>query len=619
MSEYKRFKQPRFSPSTAQYISNMTAHLPTIVRKDIDFKVGVRKRRAGANDRNIVSFAHDVVSKANKLVGHFVERFPFADSASKSQLTHEILMSDERIKELCIKLTVTFQEVIQDTPIDDDSYTGYLSSLTYVYERISQLMVSYFIEPPFVDVSKAGDGEKLSFEDAERILEVAIRRCIDAKYLARKFKRLRQRYIEHAQVTLGNVGDRKHQHCYVSRYTLSIFKQKMREADDFMKNMMLISHESMQEYNLKEVAKRTTANPENRRIELVVRSRGDEEKAIDMGFDGVFLTWTLPSKYHRNSHKWCGCTYKEAHQILMKKWQLARAMLAKSEINWFGLRVAEPHEDGAPHAHMFLYCHPSQMSQLVAICESIARNEDGDELKSEDAKKARFLAKPCDPAKGTATGYIIKYISKNINGAFMPDTEKIGMLTISANDAALSVRAWASAWGIKQFSQSGSPPVGIWRQLRRATAQDVAFDEHLAELREHADKSRWKGFCQHIGEARLAYERSFNSYGEEIKRVIGIDWLGTIIHTCSEQFSLVAKSDVTAWKKARSAATWSTENKCNQLEIKPVTPLESALMNVTGWSLKGVQCLVAPLMRGAKVQIDRYQSVRLSGNQLITC
>ncbi|MGR5392246.1 replication endonuclease, partial [Vibrio crassostreae] len=111
-----------------------------------------------------------------------------------------------------------------------------------------------------------------------------------------------------------------------------------------------------------------------------------------------------------------------------------------------------------------------------------------------------------NPKKGSATGYIIKYISKNINGAHLPEG--------NAASKALSVRAWASAWGIKQFSQSGSPAVGLWRQLRRANKADVAIDEALIDLHEHADKSRWKDFTKHIGDLRLAHETQINQYGE---------------------------------------------------------------------------------------------------------
>lgn len=54
------------------------------------------------------------------------------------------------------------------------------------------------------------------------------------------------------------------------------------------------------------MVKRTTANPENRRIEMMVRSRGFEELAQELGYTALFITWTLPSKYHRESDKWGG-------------------------------------------------------------------------------------------------------------------------------------------------------------------------------------------------------------------------------------------------------------------------------------------------------------------------
>ncbi|MEZ9335537.1 replication endonuclease, partial [Vibrio sp. 10N.286.51.A4] len=202
----------------------------------------------------------------------------------------------------------------------------YYHALHYAFEQIRDLILKVFIEPPSADTRDIG--QTLTVRDAEILLECAIRRCIDPKNLVRKFKRLRKRYIEHAQVTLGNVGEQPSQHSYVSRLTLSNFKQQLRESEAFMKSMVVINHDTLQEFNLDEVASRTTANPENRYIELVVRSRGDEERAIDMGFEGVFITWTLPSKYHRNSSKWNGCTVKEAHQNLMEQWRLARAHFA---------------------------------------------------------------------------------------------------------------------------------------------------------------------------------------------------------------------------------------------------------------------------------------------------
>ncbi|WP_438464292.1 replication endonuclease [Marinomonas sp. PE14-40] len=49
----------------------------------------------------------------------------------------------------------------------------------------------------------------------------------------------------------------------------------------------------------------------------------------------------------------------------------------------------------------------------LAKFEAYALSEDGNER---GAKRYRFKALKMDPAKGDATGYIVKYISKNVHG-----------------------------------------------------------------------------------------------------------------------------------------------------------------------------------------------------------
>nr|AKN37776.1 Replication gene A protein [Vibrio sp. FF_482] len=41
-------------------------------------------------------------------------------------------------------------------------------------------------------------------------------------------------------------------------------------------------------------------------------------------------------------------------------------------------------------------------------------------------------------------------------------------------------------------------------------------------------------------------------------------------------------------------------------------------MDVTGWSVKGVQCLLKPLSLGATVPVDKYTSLRLRNGRLMT-
>lgn len=604
--------------------------LPRIVQDDVHFAIALRKQRKNATRENLARFENEAVRHGLKHAPIIENKFPFVDERTNAperpyltshirdavELSHQTLMSDEAIEHLAFNMTERFTRILQSIRIDNvivtpnhDHYTinpnsanNYLLALTKVFKEIRELMHRVHIKPPHTKKRHK------TRQDAERELESTIRRCLDVDYLIRKFLFLRGQYIEYAQIALERVGKKKGQRKYISSRSFSRWKKKQEQSRHFVESMAILNPETGQAFDLEHVIDRTTANPENRRIELVVRSRGDEERAIDLGYEGVFLNWTLPSKYHRNSDKWNGCTVKEAHENLMAQWRLARAHFKKHDIDWFGLRVAEPHKDSTPHAHMFLYCHPDQMQTLISICKEIATNEDNAELYNESIVDKRFLAKPCDPSKGSATGYIIKYISKNINGAHMPEGD--------AEDLAFSVRAWASTHRIKQFSQSGSPAVGIWRQLRRATALDTAFDEELEALRDHADNSRWKGFCELGFKAKLAYEEKHNQYGDTVKRVIGLNWLGKIIETCSEQYELVKKKDVQRLQNERSSLPWSTENKCNRPPEIAISALEKALMDVTGWSHKGVQCLLRPLSMGAKVPIDKYSVLSLRNGRL---
>ncbi len=96
--------------------------------------------------------------------------------------------------------------------------------------------------------------------------------------------------------------------------------------------------------------------------------------------------------------------------------------------------------------------------------------------------KARCDVKFIDPKQGTATGYIAKYISKNIDGYAMDDlvSDETGK---SVKDMAKNVTAWKSRWGIRQFQFFGGAPVTTYRELRRyANLDKASFMEYLTQL-----------------------------------------------------------------------------------------------------------------------------------------
>jgi len=65
---------------------------------------------------------------------------------------------------------------------------------------------------------------------------------------------------------------------------------------------------------------------------------------------------------------------------------------------------------------MRMFMRPEQAERVREIMRDYAWQEDGSELTTDKARKARFHAEAIDPEKGSATGYVAKYISKNIDG-----------------------------------------------------------------------------------------------------------------------------------------------------------------------------------------------------------
>jgi hypothetical protein len=312
----------------------------------------------------------------------------------------------------------------------------------------------------------------------------AIARLSDDAWWIRQLIKKQDRETEALAIQLGLV--RRNRQVYISDEMLSRIEERRKRSIRIMEGLEAVADDG-ETVNMLDVLKGSLANPAVRRAELMVRLNGFEQYAKDHNHAAEFYTITAPSKYHASSSKYADYTPRDTQLYLRNVWAKVRAKLKRECIPVYGFRIAEPHHDGTPHWHMLLFVADCYKVKLRAIIKHYALQEDGDE---KGANKHRFTVEAIDPQKGSAVGYIAKYISKNID-AFGMETEEDYETGTYAEDTATRVRAWASAWGIRQFQQIGGASVTVWRELRRI---EDAPEGILNDARNAADRADWQSY-----------------------------------------------------------------------------------------------------------------------------
>ncbi|MCM2131434.1 replication endonuclease [Larsenimonas rhizosphaerae] len=292
-----------------------------------------------------------------------------------------------------------------------------------------------------------------------------------AKWWRRKLRVVSGRRLEQVERELGSVHHRAGIYC--SNVTIERRRKQVRRNTAMLEAVEAINQHG-QYYTLAELSELGLANPDNRRAELMLRIRETEAEARRLGHVGVFYTLTCPSRFHPVRAKSCtrnprykGATPRDGQRYLTNLWAKMRAKLARDGIGVYGIRVAEPHHDGTPHWHLLLWMKPEALDAVNDVLRAYALADSPDEP---GAQRNRLETKLIDYSRGTAAGYIAKYVSKNINGQQFVDLDQYGKDMASS---APRVEAWAAVWGIRQFQFVGLPSVTVWREMRRLTEKQA--------------------------------------------------------------------------------------------------------------------------------------------------
>ncbi|MEJ4046234.1 replication endonuclease [Erwinia sp. SLM-02] len=385
------------------------------------------------------------------------------------------------------------------------------------------------------------------------------------------YRRLWQRRCEWREEQLRAV-------CLVSRKTspyisreMALYKREQRRKSlEFFRAHELIN-EHGDRLEMEAVVRASTSHPVRRRNEMMACLKGLELIAEMRGDRAIFYTLTCPSRFHATlSHgqpnpMWAGTTVRQSSEYLVGVFAAFRKAMHKAGLRWYGIRVAEPHHDGTVHWHLLCFMPPGDCSAITALLRRFAIKEDRQELGK--VTEPRFKANAIDSRKGTPTGYIAKYISKNIDGRGLGKhiSKETGT---SLRDSAEHVTSWASLHRIQQFRFFGIPGRQAWRELRllagqvnrqhngRKAGAPVLADRRLDAVLAAADAGCFATYISRQGGVlvprrqylvRTAYELSDvqNKYGDRSRRIYGIWSPLTKERICTHSFK---------WKRVRKTS-----------------------------------------------------------------
>lgn len=474
---------------------------------------------------------------ANQVLGEVDRELTLGDTGLTADCT------DGQLNDFARHFSLTLQSGIAKV----STARGIDAALTWAHGKVAPTGVDF----PLAKLTNAGTDAKAG----------CLARLGCEKWWRGQLRKVARRRLEHFMRRHGFVSARAG--AYVSDITLGRIRADKLRNRGTLEQLRAVS-DAGDELDLLDIIDGSVSNPAIRRCELMTRMRGTEELASQHGLVGCFMTLTCPSKYHAQvkrgvaNPKYNHTTPREAQAYLRNVFAIIRARWARQGIVTFGFRVAEPHHDGTPHWHLMLFFSPTEVDAACATFREVALREDGDEP---GAHKHRATIVRIDPKRGSATGYLAKYIAKNIDAFGVGEDFEAAL---PGQDGAERACAWGSAWGIRQFQPIGSVSVTVYREFRRLDGRIEGADtETLEQLRAACDAGEWATFVELMGgvfvrrneqTARLVRADSLKKslYGEKVLRILGIAL------RAGGSAARIAKTRTKVWKVERKEQVRAT-------------------------------------------------------------
>jgi hypothetical protein len=479
-------------------------------------KARIWKAAADPSDRRFLAgiFSALPATFGHKLMGEYEHRA--AKNGHRVANLYALSLKDEVLPELFSKTALPFQA--SDDDIADaaeraakraDKCLRLHGGVNTVMSALGRLARRYSVKLP---------ANKTFAGIAARMTEAA---------WWRRALRSRFRHVEHAAIRAGLVHGRSAP--YVTDEAYRRHQRHAKKIAQMLEAMEAFNETTGEVIGLSEIAARSLSNPVNRRAAMMMQIRGLEDLSGNLGYEGYMVTWTCPSRMHpRNSKsgeanpRYDGTPPRAAQTYLGRLWNSAARKLKRDGIECFGVRVVEPHHDATPHWHMLVFVHTDQACALLTTLRAYALCENPNEP---GAQEHRFDSERIDPAKGSAAGYVAKYISKNIDGYGVGIDDEIDQ---PAESTAPRTIVWARVHGVRQFQFFGIGAITPFRELYRLECLPAMLEPSIGDAYRAVKEKDYGSFLRalraaqtHLGNDTEAKE-SARYPGEIVKRVRGV-------------------------------------------------------------------------------------------------